>query len=297
MKYSALVLAIASFFAACKSKPIAIAYKTDGKSLLWEVTGNGLTKPTYIYGTMHLMCSGDAKPSKALKTAITNANEIYMEIDMDNLGEIFSMVMVGKMRHDTTLQQLYNADEYARIESFFQKNKLGMQFQAMAKMQPMLVSALVYQVMLNCSEADGVEMEIMKEASPLKKEIKGLETAAFQASLIDNIPYHVQAKDLLSSIDSIEQNKKMFVDMIATYKLGDVDTLAKASIGSGEFNSQEAIDQLLNNRNKNWSEQFGTITKNKSLLIAVGAAHLGGEKGLLNLLKQKGYTLKALVNE
>lgn len=295
MKYLLLLSGLLVGYSSCKT-PAKFPYKTDGKSLLWEVTGNGLSKPTYIYGTMHIMCPEDAKPGKNLTAIINAIDEIYFEIDMDNMVEMMGAAFAGKMRGDTTLKDLFTEDEYKRINDFFVQHKMGAQFSLLGKMQPLLVGALVYQVMMPCPQMDGVEMAIMKEAAKTKKEIKGLETAAFQSSVIDKIPYKEQAKDLLNSIDSIEQNKPQLQEMIAVYKQGDVDSLAIASM-KGEYNSEQAKELLLDSRNRNWANKFGEITKGKSLLVAVGAGHLGGKQGLLNLLKAKGYSVKAVVNE
>ena len=163
-------------------------------------------------------------------------------------------------------------------------------------MQPMLVSALVYQTMLPCAQADGMELSIMQLAHTKKKEIKGLETVAFQASVLDNIPYTQQAKELLSSIDSIETSTKETDEMIRLYKEQDIDKLLEFSLKSEGGTTSDVQDVMIDQRNKNWADQFPNITKDKQLLIAVGAGHLGGEKGLLNLLKEKGYTIRAIQN-
>lgn len=266
----------------------------DGKSLLWEISGNGLQKPSYVFGTMHLLCADDAVLSNNLKKITSSADEIFFEIDLDNLSELMSGMTHGKMRNDTTLQELYTHEEYTRIANFFVQHGMGMQFKMLSSFQPMLVSALVYQAIMPC-EADGMEMNIMKEAHKDNKEIKGLETAAFQASLLDEIPYKTQAQDLLSSVDSIEEAKVENEKMLQLYKEQDIDKLLAYTIKE-DATINDVQEIMINNRNKNWAEQFQTITKNKSILIAVGAGHLAGEKGFLNLLKQKGYTIRAIDN-
>ncbi len=267
----------------------------DNVSLLWEVRGKNLKKPCYVFGTMHLLCADQAKLSDNLKTIIKQTDAIYFEIDLDNLGELFSAAMSGNMRGDTSLKSLYSEAEYKRINDFFKQHNMGLQFTMFNKMQPMLVSALVDQTMLPCSNADGMEMSIMQEAHQYHKEINGLETAAFQVHLIDQIPYKIQAKELLNDIDSVETYKKQMDTLLNLYKQQDVEKLLKYSM-KDEFGNDEMQDVLLNRRNANWAAQFEKISQNKSLLIAVGAAHLGGEKGFLNLLKQKGYAVRAITN-
>ncbi len=264
-------------------------------SLLWEISGNGLHQPSYIFGTMHLLCAKDATLSNNLKSIIKQADEIYFEVDIDDLGELLTGILSGSMKNDTTLQELYTAAEYERISNFFEVHRLPIPLNAMSKMEPMLVSALVYQSLLPCMEADGMEMSIMQEAHQYTKEIKGLETAAFQLDLINQIPYGVQAKELLRSIDSANTFKHQLDEMMQLYKTQDIEKLLKFTL-EGEYGDEQVQDILLNKRNKKWVNLFPEITKGKSLLIAVGAGHLGGAEGILNLLKKNGYTVKAMQN-
>lgn len=294
IKYTSLLLTLTGFFS-CESKGQFNTAKTN-KSLLWEVTGNGLSKPVYVYGTMHLLCAKDAELSTNLKQIIKDVDQIYFEIDMDDLSELLTGFTKGTMKDDTTLHDLYSDDEYQRIKNFFDHHGMGMQLQMLNKMQPMLVSALVYQAILPCEDADGIELNIMKYSHQFKKEIKGLETAAFQASVLDKIPYTDQAKELLYSIDSVQKTQTETDEMVELYKEQDLDKLLEYSLKTEGGSTSEMQDVMINNRNKNWVQQFPSITKDKSILIAVGAGHLGGESGLLNLLKEKGYHVRPLEN-
>ncbi|WP_153797477.1 TraB/GumN family protein [Foetidibacter luteolus] len=280
----------------CKSKD---KYETapSGKSLLWEVSGNGLQKPVYVFGTIHLICAPDAKVGTTLSAVIKKADEIYFEIDMDDLGQLFSGFTMARMKNDTILSELYSKEDYERLGRFFDDHDMGAQLETVQRMQPILTSSLLYQLLLPCSETNGMELAIMKEAKPYNKEIKGLETAAFQAGILDEIPYSLQAKELLNMADSINDYRKMINEMIELYRQQDFEKLYELST-KGELTGSEGVqDIMLYKRNANWAAQFPAITKGKSLLIAVGAGHLGGDKGLINLLKQKGYTLRPLVNE
>ncbi|MEP7318575.1 MAG: TraB/GumN family protein [Panacibacter sp.] len=294
LKYTTLLLTLTGFVN-CESKSQFISAKNN-KSLLWEVTGNELQKPVYIYGTMHLMCKQDALISDNLKKIIRSADEIYFEIDMDDFGQLLSGFSMGNMKKNTTLNELYTPEEYKRIEDFFKSHSMGMQLQMFGKMQPMLISALVYQAILPCSATDGIELNIMQVAHEYKKEIKGLETAAFQASILESIPYTTQAKELLYSIDNIDSTEIESEKMMQLYKEQDLEKLLDFSIKTDGGTTSDVQDVMINQRNKNWVDQFSQISKDKGLLIAVGAGHLGGQAGILNLLKQKGYQLRPIEN-
>lgn len=267
----------------------------NNQSLLWEVTGKGLDKPAYIFGTMHLVCADDAVLSDPMKQVIKSADEIYMELDMDDLGELFAGATAGMMQGDTTLEQLLDAKDYDKVKNYFVQHGQATEFTVLQKMQPMLTSAMVEANAATCGATNGMEMIILQEAKKSKKEIRGLETATFQASIFNEIPYRQQAKELLNAIDSVESNKQMMAKMFEVYKSQDIEKLYNFT-QQGEFADEQIQDKLLNNRNRNWVDQFPVITKGKSLLIAVGAGHLGGKKGVISLLKAKGYTLRPLQN-
>ncbi|CAN5806784.1 TraB/GumN family protein [soil metagenome] len=294
LRYTSLILSISGLIS-CDGKS-QYASAENSKSLLWEVTGNQLQKPAYIFGTMHLLCASDAKLSDNFQKVITNADEIYFEVDMDDMSQLLSGFSAGTMKNETTIKELYTDEEYTRVKAFFDAHGMGMQLQLFSKMQPMLISALVYQTVLPCTQADGMELSIMQLAHKQKKEIKGLETVAFQASVLDKIPYDKQAKELLNSIDSLENAAKETEEMISLYKEQDVDKLLEFSLKSEGGSTSEMQDVMIDQRNRNWIDQFPDITKDKNLLIAVGAGHLGGKAGILTLLKEKGYTIRAIQN-
>ena len=117
----------------------------------------------------------------------------------------------------------------------------------------------------------------------------------FQASVFDSIPYEWQAKELLKNIDSFSVYKKEFDAMLSSYKDQRLDSM-QTMLSQNEFGAGEYEDLLLNDRNKNWVAQLNTIMKSESVFVAVGAGHLIGEMGLINLLKKAGYKVEPLEN-
>jgi uncharacterized protein YbaP (TraB family) len=193
------------------------------------------------------------------------------------------------------LKDLYTPDEYKKVEDYF-RDTLHTPMMLLQGIKPYFLVAMLYPKMMPCKTATGVEEELMKLAKEDKKEIKGLETIQFQASVFDSIPYDWQAKELLKNIDSFSMYKKEFDTMMRDYKdqrLAAMETsLSKSEFGSDKFN-----DLLLTNRNKNWVVQLKNIMKKESVFVAVGAGHLVGEKGLINLLRKEGHTVEPLLNK
>ena len=147
---------------------------------------------------------------------------------------------------------------------------------------------------MKCSKG-GMEQVIMDESKQYKKEIKGLETVEFQASVFDSIPYEQQALELVKVIDSAGSASQATDELIAVYKQQDLKKIEQMTVQE-EGGVADHIDLLLYNRNANWAEKMNTIMPSNSTLFAVGAAHLPGEKGLIALLRKNGFTVKPVAN-
>ena len=128
-----------------------------------------------------------------------------------------------------------------------------------------------------------------------KKPVNGLETAAFQAGLFDSIPYEQQAKELVNYIDSADENKKATRQLAELYVHQDLDSIGQLS-DKDDPGMSGYMDLLLYNRNRKWARELDTLLHGKSLLIAVGAAHLPGKEGVIELLRREGYTVDPVKN-
>ncbi len=297
MKSVIIIFSCCIFFFGCKSQSNkSLAKKNnDNNTLLWQVSGKYLKKPSYLFGTFHLLCKDDIKFSEQLKNSLRTADEVYMEMDMDDPSTMLSGLLYMNMKDGKKLKDLYTADEYKKVESYF-SDSLGMPMMMFQSIKPYFLVAMLYPKMMNCNTTSGVEEELMKLSKENKKEIKGLETMQFQASVFDSIPYEWQAKELLKNIDSFSIYKKEFDTMILEYKDQQLSAMEKL-LAKSEFGSDKYEDILLTKRNINWVDQLKSIMQKESVFVAVGAGHLVGEKGLISLLRKEGYTIEPLVNK
>ncbi len=296
MKQSVFYLLLMALFFGCKAQPNpSFTVQKSNNSLLWEISGNGLKKPSFLFGTFHLLCKDDIHFSDQLLKAVKSSNEIYMELDMDDPSTMLSGMLYMNMRGDTTLADLYTPQEYERLKNYF-SDTLKMPLMILQKAKPYFLVALLYPRMMNCPSPSGVEEALVKIAKEDKKEIQGLETMQFQASVFDSIPYKWQAQELLKNIDSFSVNKNEFETMLGFYKNQQMDSI-KSMLGKSEFGSDKYDNLLLNDRNKKWVKKLDSIMKNESVFVAVGAGHLVGDVGLINLLKKQGYKVQPLENK
>ncbi|MBK8952901.1 MAG: TraB/GumN family protein [Chitinophagaceae bacterium] len=269
------------------------------KSLLWKVTGNGLSKPSYLFGTIHMLCKEDAFLSENMVKALKNADAVYLELDMDNLFDMMSVMNKMNMRNDTTLADLLTEEEYQKVKKIFEEKSSLLPFSMIEKYKPLLASAMLMESTMVCEEQVAMEQLIMEEAKKHGKSIEGMETAAFQMSIFDSIPYKIQVEELakMVSVDNKEaEGEKELKDMMDAYREQDLTKLGDM-ISKSEAGMMQYEDILLNNRNHNWTEKMKKLMPEKSLVVAVGAGHLPGDKGVINLLRKAGFTVEPVVNK
>lgn len=305
MKYlSSLLLLSLSLVSACSQKTSnAEKEKTsepqDANTLLWKISGNGLAKPSYLFGTIHVLCAEDAVLSKNLKTAIAEADEVYLEVDMDNMMEMFGALGKMKMRGDTTLKDLLTEKEFEKVKKYFEENNTMLPFSMLQTFKPLLAASMLEQGALPCDKTAMMEQIIMEETEKNNKPLNGLETMSYQAGVLDSIPYQLQAQQLVQYIDSAttgDLDNSQMLEMFDAYKKQDLKKLEKFMVDN-DAGMAAFIDILLYHRNANWVTKLRELMPDKSLVIAVGAGHLPGEKGVLALLRKAGYTVSPVENK
>jgi uncharacterized protein YbaP (TraB family) len=289
-----LLLAMASLTAVAQEKN-----KPQFNTLLWQISGNGLQKPSYLFGTIHLICSGDAVLSDSLKNAIQSSEAVYFEVDMDNLFEMLAVVRKMKMRDDTTLADLLDKDDYEKVKRYFESKSTLLPFSVLETYKPLLAASMLMESGTECETPSAMEEVIMREAKSYSKNVRGLESMSYQMSIFDTIPYKMQAMQLVKYVDDADNgtaDNKEYDKLMKAYKEQDLSKLEELT-KSTDMGIANFTDILLYNRNRNWVEKLKTILPSRSVLIAVGAGHLPGENGVINLLRKAGYTVKPVPNK
>lgn len=273
--------------------------ENENNTLLWKISGHGLDKPSYLFGTIHMLCADDAVLSPKMKEAIKDCDEVYFEVDMDNLFEMLSVMGKMKMKGDTTLKELLNEEDYKKVKEYFEKKGSMLPFSMLETFKPILAASTLEEGSLPCDNTAVMEQVIMEEAKQHDKKIKGLETMAYQAAVLDSIPYKIQAQQLVSYInDAGKEGKedKLLEEMFKAYKEQDLKKLEELMVET-DAGMAGFTDVLLYHRNQNWVRKLKDLLPEKSLLIAVGAGHLPGEKGVISLLRKEGYKVEPVKNK
>lgn len=272
--------------------------REENNTLLWKISGNGLVKPSYLFGTIHLLCAEDAALSDNFKKIILKCDEVYFEVDMDNMFEMLGAMGKMKMKGDTTLRDLLEESDYMKVKNYFEERGGMLPFSVLESYKPMLAASTLQEGDIPCDNKAMMEQVIMQEAKANGKKIKGLETLAYQAGVLDSIPYRLQAQQLVSYIDSSsgDSNHRLLEELFAAYRNQDLQRLETLMVETDPAMSAYT-DIMLYHRNLNWVKKLKQLLPGKSLLIAVGAGHLPGEKGVINLLRSEGYKVTPVENK
>ena len=261
------------------------------KTLLWKISGNNISTPSYLYGTFHLLCPTDFNMPDTVKQLFATTKQLYLEIDIDDPSLNTKMMKGIKMKDNKTLKDFISEKDYDSIAKIFQA-KTKIPLSAVNSYKPFILSSMLYPSMLGCAPI-AFEKEFEKMAKSAKMEVLGLETIEDQMNVFDNIPYDVQAKMFIKSVYESEKSKEDFFKMVSMYKTKDVRAMHRNVRGDTDLGNFEKI--LLDKRNKNWIPVIEKIIADKSTFIAVGAGHLAGKNGVIKLLRKQGYKVEAIM--
>jgi uncharacterized protein YbaP (TraB family) len=163
--------------------------------------------------------------------------------------------------------------------------------------KPMLAASTLMQSAIECENAIAMEQLIMQEAKRENKRIKGLETMAFQISIFDSIPYQVQAKQLVKYVDDFgKKDDTSFEELTKAYKDQELSKLEKLTLQE-DSGMERFTEIMLYNRNEDWVKKLEKLMTEQALVVAVGAGHLPGNRGVINLLRKAGYKVEPVKNE
>ena len=260
-------------------------------ALLWEISGNGLEKSSYLFGTIHVTCN--ATLSEHVKDALNKTSQLALEIDMDDPSMQGKIMLNMRMKENKTLKNFVSEEDFAAIDSLFTK-KVGMSVKMLQSMKPSLLSAMFLPSLLDCP-MQSIEGELIKVAKEQKEDIKGLETVASQMEIFDLIPYEDQVEELLKSVkDNLLRDKENLVKMLEIYDSENITKMLTHMEDDKENNLGKYMDIMLDKRNKNWIPVIIAYAKEQPTFFGVGAGHLAGENGVIQLLRKEGYTLKPI---
>lgn len=293
MKKASILFVLISLALACNAQ------------LLWKVTGRNTCKPSYLFGTIHLETSKYIDSVPGLRDAIANVDAVYGEIQMDSLTDNDMMMKAVNnliAPPDSTIDKLLTKEEYQLVDSVVNSYFMGMiTLESFSKMKPVVLSSQlgVMQMKKYFPEQlglnDVIDVAVQAAGRELGKRIGGLETIEMQINMLYGTPLDVQAQELVNFCRMDNDIISFSKELCDAYHAQDLDTLEKLllleGIGEDEM-TNEIIEKLAYERNRRWMNTITETIPRESMLVAVGAGHLVGKDGLIELLRRDGYTVE-----
>lgn len=273
-------ISLCSFFAS--------AQKLDN-AVLWKISGNGLSKPSYLMGTVHMTC--DASLDKNILKALDETNQLYLEYDMDSPTLSEEMSAEAFMKDGKKMSQLVSPKDFKSVRDYVKKN-FDMELTTVEEYKPFMLTTMIYSKILDCP-AQSYENELITVTKSQKEEVYGLETVKEQMQVFEDIPYEVQMQEIVRTANGgFEKDIAEYKSMLDAYAHKDINKLQKITKETENILFIKYNDVLITNRNKNWIPRIDKIVKETPTFFGVGALHLGGKEGIIKLLRKKGYKVE-----
>jgi uncharacterized protein YbaP (TraB family) len=286
--------------------------KAAQAQLLYKISGNGLSKPSYILGTHHFASVAMVSNIPGVTDALTNTDQVYGELKMDDASwkEAQNVtVRESTLPNGQTIDKLLTAEQMKRLNAFM-KSTMQTDFnnpkvmEQMGHLKPAALStnlSMLLYLTHHMGEFDPTnqfdryfQMQALKNNEP----VGGLETAEFEAKLLfSSDPLEEQVKDLMCLVDHADFNLQMSEKLSKAYNDQDLDAVKKASeekMNNSCDPTPEYEEKLIYSRNADWLKKMPTIMAERPTFFTVGCLHLCGEKGVLQLLRNAGYTVEAV---
>lgn len=276
------------------------------KSLLWKISENGTKKASYLYGTIHIIPKEDYSVTPEVEAALNKSEHITFEIDMKDMMNImaqFKLMTKAFMKNGTTLRDLLSPEDYAFVRR--EMDTMGLPSTMLERLKPMFLSTMLStdgdatDMLGGGADSDmtSVEMELYQRSKKQKMPSSGLESMEYQIGLFDSIPYQVQADMLLETLRADDESNDSFEKLVELYKSQDVANMHDYMNESEEGGIGGYEDILLYNRNRHWIPKIAALVRTQPTFFAVGAGHLGGDQGVIALLRRAGFKVEAVLHQ
>lgn len=268
--------------------------------LLWKISGNGLEKPSYLFGTHHIAPVSVIDSVPGMNDAIANSDKIYGEMIMSEAtSPQAQQVMMGYAMapQDSLLTTVLAPAQLDSLNTML-KRYMGPMGSAnqFAQLKPAMLSTLLalmqsQTIFPNFNPQQQLDGEIQKRGAAIGKEIGGFETIQDQCNALFGSSIIEQAESLMDMVRHDDQSAEMAKKLAQAYLSGDLNAMLALMEDPANGASEEWTERMINRRNANWMRVMAGLLPTASVLIAVGAGHLPGDAGLISLLRKNGYSV------
>ena len=290
-KLSLLSALFVFLFLSVSNVPAQTAKTATASALLYEISGKDLKKPSYLFGTIHLICEKDMFPAGKLKSYIGQTGQLMLEIDLDDQTEMQKAAKGAMLPDGKTMKDYLKPAEYAKIDEVF-KNYLGVSYDRFQNFKPVMASVVLMTSpkVIGCQPPTAYDTFLMQTATAGKMPIVGLETVDAEFAALDSLPLDKQIEALNKMAANPEKSFGDFKNQYRIYLSQNSDELYDLSAAQFKADGSSQV-KLLDERNAAWIPVIEKNIRVTPSFIGIGGAHLGGAKCVVNLLRAKGYKL------
>jgi uncharacterized protein len=260
------------------------------QSLLWQVSGNGLEKPSYLFGTIHIIGADDFFLGENARKKLRNAQVLVMEMDIKNINPM-AIAAKALLPDNKTIEDYLEPEDYQTLLVFF-RDSIGVNetlFKAAySRMKPFFLQQMTMLKFMG-GETQSYEMYLSGMAEDLEIRMAGLETLEEQLAVLDVMSLDEQIEGMVQMIRNYADQSFNFEELLQAYKAQDINKLYELIQNSDEV--KDITNTLLDERNQKWIPKLEAFFKEGSSFVAVGAGHLAGPEGVISLLRNAGYTV------
>ena len=264
------------------------------RSLLWEISGNGLEKPSYVFGTIHALCPEQFTVAESIKNRLAQTEQLSLEVDMDAPNFMAELMQSAVLPEGKTLSAMLSPEDYTLLANHLSKT-MQLDLKMFDNLKPFMLQSLLLTQLTDC-KAVSYEQRLIEIAHAQGKEVIGVETTREQLAAIDKLPQQMQTDMLIKTVKDMPAARESYLEMVKLYLAQDLDgltSITKEDLTAEEYKLYE--ETFLVARNIRWIPVMEREARAKPTFFAVGAGHLSGTKGVLELLRQKGYTVKPVL--
>ena len=276
--------------------------ENDSNSLLWKITGNGLEKPSFLFGTHHLVPISFLDSISEWEEAFENTEQTVGELDMANMNEMQMKIMRGAvMPQGVTYESLISAQDVALLDSTL-SSLLGVGLNQFGALKPAMLSNLITLTLYqkhypSFANETNIDQYFQIEALNRNRNVVGLETTEDQIEvLLNSKSLERQAELLMCMIKNQETVMEQMSEFQDAYYTQNTTLLYELSTKETPDDPCPTTDEEMNafnkDRNEKWLKKLPSIMEDKSSFIAVGCLHLLGDVGLIEGLRELGYTVE-----
>lgn len=265
-------------------------------SIFWQVSGKDLPHSSYLFGTFHLMGANYVDSLVHVMEKFRESKALVGELLLDSTMTV-KMMLAARM-HETTLDKLLKPAEYQATAAWL-KELSGYDLKIFNGMNPMTIQIFLMTMLqqkyfpLNGSSDVPMDLYFQQRGKKEGKKLVGLESFEVQVNaLFNQFTLERQAEMLAEFVNEKDKAKDELIMMNKSYRDGDLVKLEEL-LAIQAYTEQES-KVMLDDRNKKWFEQLPALMKEHQTFVAVGALHLGGKNGLINLFRNAGYTVTPL---